>query len=244
MAGNTVACAISRTCCRFASSPIRRDRGGVERRVELDRGGAGAARLGDRPHQIGVRPNLAVPGRVAGTVAARRRDHARIGEELGTGEQRGVVDRRRADLAGQRRPGQIAGVAEIARDVVDHRDAALQHAPELLRPLRPRHARQMDVRVGEPRQREQTAAIDGEVGVRRSAADRRDASVLQQHVETGPRGTAVAVDDGDVANQQRRRRGRPAAQGRHRCGKQNGEHRSDRSHGVRHRQGVRHLTTP
>jgi hypothetical protein len=56
-------------------------------------------RFGDGAHEIGVGSNLAVPRRVARTIPARRREHAWIGEEGGAGEERGVSDRGRLELA-------------------------------------------------------------------------------------------------------------------------------------------------
>ena len=58
--------------------------------------------------------------------------HPRIGEELGSREECGVVDRRGLDVARQRRPRQLGERAAVAGHVAHRGDAAVQRVPEAL----------------------------------------------------------------------------------------------------------------
>ena len=67
---------------------------GRDRGIDLDGGGPGSLRLGDRHGPIGARGDARSPGRRPGRDAAAAASGPGVGEELGPRHERGVVDRR------------------------------------------------------------------------------------------------------------------------------------------------------
>ena len=190
-------CAQTRRPWRCASAASAADQLGRQVGIDFERGGAGAAGAGDGERDVGPRVDRLRPGRLAGPVAEADRRGARIGEEARPGDQRGIEQVGRRDLAGAGGAVQLGDRAQIVGHDPGRGDAAIEVAP---------HQRLGAAAVG--RRRHMLVAVDqaGE----QIAAGKIDDPRIADHRRREPRGGQHRLDPRAIGDHRHVRLGRAA----------------------------------